>query len=194
MDWFGAVIDPANRADAGPAKSSADGLRVAAALGLEPLALEGGLFRRTYSSDTVTVIYYLVAGQDFSAMHRLRTADELFLFHAGAPLRMLLLGGLGGLSEDPSQGSDGLGAGGSHGSDGWGGRDLLLGPDPIAGQLPQVLVPGGVWQGASSTGGWSLVSTMVTPGFRWEDFELADRPTLISAFPHWSARVAALTR
>ena len=127
-----------------------EGLRIAARLGLEPLAAEGGLFRRTYRAGGITAIYYLVAGQDFSAMHRMRTSDELFLFHGGAPLRMLIL-------DTPA------------------GREELLGPDPMSGHCPQLLVPGGVWQGASSSGDWSLVSTVVVPGFEWSDFELGAR-------------------
>ncbi len=149
--------------------SSADGLRIAARLGLEPLDAEGGLFRRTYTAGGITAIYYLVAGEDFSAMHRMRTSDELFLFHAGAPLRMLIL-------DAPA------------------GREELVGPDPLSGHLPQLLVPGGVWQGASSSGGWSLVSTVVVPGFDWSDFELGDGAELAATFPNRAARISALTR
>jgi predicted cupin superfamily sugar epimerase len=149
--------------------SEPDPRRIAERLGLEPLAAEGGLFRRTYTAGGITAIYYLVVGQDFSAMHRMRTSDELFLFHAGAPLRMLIL--------DSAQG-----------------REEWLGPDPLAGHAPQLLVPGGVWQGASSTGSWSLVSTVVVPGFQWSDFELAARDQLTAAFPDRAERIAALTR
>ena len=155
--------------DGAVGQDSAVGLRIARALGLEPLDAEGGLFRRTYTSATLTAIYYLVAGQDFSAMHRMRTSDELFLFHAGAPLRMLIL-------------------------DSAAGREELLGPDPLAGHSPQLLVPGGVWQGASSAGGWSLVSTVVAPGFGWSYFELGDRAALATAHPARAARIAQLSR
>jgi predicted cupin superfamily sugar epimerase len=147
----------------------AHGLQIAAALGLEPLESEGGLFRRTYTSESVTAIYYLVAGQDFSAMHRMKTSDELFLFHAGSPLRMLIL--------DPLPG-----------------REELLGPDPLLGHHPQLLVAGGVWQGASSTGSWSLVSTVVAPGFQWSDFELGDRSELTADHPRWAERLDQLCR
>jgi predicted cupin superfamily sugar epimerase len=149
--------------------TNAEGLQIAARLGLKPLDSEGGLFRRTYSSAAVTAIYYLVAGRDFSAMHRMRTSDELFLFHAGSPLRMLIL-------DSPD------------------GREELVGPDPLAGHSPQLLVPGGIWQGASSTGGWSLVSTVVAPGFDWSDFELGDRAGLVAAHPNQAQRIVELTR
>lgn len=160
-------------ASGGPDGNAADdpavGLQVAAALGLEPLEAEGGLFRRTYDAGGVTAIHYLVAAPDFSALHRLRASDELFFFHAGAPLRMLLL-------------------------DDGGAREAVLGPDPLAGQQPQLLVPAGAWQGSSPAGGWSLVSTVVTPGFQWHDFELGDRPTLAARFPGSAGRITELTR
>jgi predicted cupin superfamily sugar epimerase len=149
--------------------NSDEGLRIAARLGLEPLPFEGGVFRRTYSSPGMTAIYFLVAGQDFSAIHRMRTSDELFLFHAGAPLRMLLLG----------SGQE---------------REETIGSDVQAGLVPQLLVPSGIWQGAASTGGWSLVSTVVVPGFDWDDFQLGDRADLTEAFPDWAQHIAALTR
>lgn len=148
---------------------------MAAALGLEPLPGEGGLFRRTYSSGPVTAIHYLVVAPDFSALHRLRS-DELYFFHAGAPLRMLILP-----SGEDSRAEPGA-------------REQLLGPDPLAGHQPQLLVPAGRWQGSSSTGGWSLVSTVVAPGFDWADFELGNRSALVALFPVWSASIAALTR
>jgi predicted cupin superfamily sugar epimerase len=154
----------------------ATGVRIAAALGLAPLDSEGGLFRRTYSSDGVTAILYLVARPDFSAMHRLRASDELYFFHAGAPLRLLVLAAAG-------EGGAGVQS-----------RDVLLGPDPLAGQHPQLSVPAGAWQGSSSTSGWSLVSTVVAPGFQWHDFELGDRRGLTDRFPDFTARIAELTR
>lgn len=153
----------------GPADDPAQGLRVAAALRLEPLEAEGGLFRRTYSSGVLTAIHYLLATPDFSALHRLVGSDELFFFHAGAPLRMLIL-------------------------DGARATEHLLGADPLTGQQPQLVVPAGAWQGASSTGGWSLVSTVVAPGFDWADFELGDRARLTAQFPAEAGRIAALTR
>ncbi len=122
----------------------ADGLRIAARLGLAPLDREGGRFRRTYTSGSVTAIYYCLVAPDFSAMHRMRTSDELFLFHAGAPLRMLTLDERAAADAGPGRSDDP-------------GREEVLGPDPLSGHAPQLLVPAGVWQGASSTvrGAWS---------------------------------------
>ena len=164
--------------------------RVAAALGLAPLDSEGGLFRRTYSSGGVTAIYFLVAAPDFSALHRLRTCDELYFFHAGAPLRLLTL------DDGRNRGNDGRDVGDDMADVGndVDGREAVLGPDPLAGQHPQLLVPAGAWQGSSSTGDWSLVSTVVAPGFRWQDFELGSREQLTADFPDHARRIAELTR
>ena len=59
---------------------------------------EGGYFRQTYRAELTidapgfagpraasTAIYFLLAGEDFSAFHRLRS-DEVWHFYAGAPL------------------------------------------------------------------------------------------------------------
>ncbi len=48
-----------------------------------------------------------------------------------------------------------------------------LGPDVLAGQHPQLVVPPGQWQTAASLGAWTLVGCTVAPGFRFEGFELA---------------------
>ena len=52
------------------------------ALDLEPLALEGGLFRRTFTGGGATAILFMLIGDDFSAMHRLH-GDEVYFHHSG---------------------------------------------------------------------------------------------------------------
>lgn len=153
-----------------PAPDSIEhGRALAATLGLEPLPLEGGLFRRTFSGDGATAILFMLVGNDFSALHRMRT-DEIYFHHAGAPLRMLLI--------DPK---------GAH-------REVTIGPDVTAGQQPQVAVPGDWWQGSSTDGPWTLVSTVVTPGFEWSDFTLAERDELTDLCPAAATRIRHLTR
>ena len=66
------------------------GEALAAALDLELLPLEGGLFRRTFTGGGATAILFMLIGDDFSAMHRL-TSDEIYFHHSGSPLRMLLI-------------------------------------------------------------------------------------------------------
>jgi hypothetical protein len=138
-------------------------------LGLEPLPDEGGLFRRTHLDAHSSAIYYLLLDPDFSALHALDT-PEVYHFYAGAPLRMLLL--------DP----DGTAT------------EPLLGPTPILGEQPQLVVPAGTWQGARSTGAWSLVGTTMAPPFDDSGFRLGERADLASRYPAWRDRIAELTR
>ena len=50
---------------------------------------------------------------------------------------------------------------------------LRLGPDVLGDEAVQAVVPAGCWQTARSVGDWTLVSCTVSPGFRFEGFELA---------------------
>jgi uncharacterized protein len=52
-------------------------------------------------------------------------------------------------------------------------REYRLGPDVLGDDSVQVVVPAGWWQAAQSIGDWTLVSCTVSPGFRFEGFELA---------------------
>lgn len=132
---------------------------VVATLGLERHP-EGGWFRRHFTHPEVdadgrersSAIHYLLEVGDRSHWHRI-DAVEVWHFHGGVPLRLSLS-------------ADGIGI-----------RTHLLGADVVAGQTPSVVVPAGVWQSAEPEGGdpgdWSLVGCTVTPGFRFEGFELA---------------------
>ena len=159
-----------------------------AALDLKPLPLEGGYYRETYRSRDLlpaaalpprygadkcagTAIYYLLTPDTFSALHRLPT-DEIFHFYAGDPVQMLLLHP-GGPAET-----------------------LLLGPNVLGGQRPQVIVPRGVWQGSSLAGGgaFALLGTTLAPGFDFADYEAADPVRLISEYPAFAELIRRLTR
>jgi predicted cupin superfamily sugar epimerase len=152
------------RSVGGPAEAE----RIAAALGLEPLPEEGGLYRQTYADGFSTAIYYLLAGDDFSALHRLAGA-EVYHWYAGSPLRLLLL--------EP----DGV-------------REPVLGPGIGHGEAPQLVVPGGVWQGSSPAGAWTLVGTTMAPPFRWDGFRLGSRAELTARYPQAAVRIRELTR
>ena len=158
----------------GPGDETAVGEELAAALDLGLLPLEGGLFRSTFIGGGASAILFMLIGDDFSAMHRLQS-DEIYFHHSGAPLRMLLI--------DP----DGVAV------------EVIIGPDALAGQHPQFHVPACWWQGSSTDGPWSLVSTMVTPAFDWQHFVLADREVLVELvsghrMPGIAERIAELTR
>jgi predicted cupin superfamily sugar epimerase len=152
-------------------------------LRLEPHPLEGGFFRETYRSTqgmrsasggeraAATAIYYLLTPGTFSSLHRL-PGDELFHFYLGDPVEMLQLW--------------------PHGSV----RHMLIGSDIAAGMQPQVIVPGGVWQGCRLREGGSLalMGTTMSPGFDPEDFEIGERSSLISAYPNARESILRLTR
>lgn len=135
--------------------------RLAAALGLQPHP-EGGLFRETWRAaaepgerPSGTAIHYLLRAGERSHWHRV-DADEIWLFHAGAPLVLGTAPSLGGPA-----------------------GEALLGGDVLHGEHPQVVVPAGTWQTARTIGAWTLVSCTVSPGFRFEGFELAPAGTEI---------------
>lgn len=157
-------------------------------LSLVPLPGEGGWYRETYRSrvripanglpaayagprDASTAIHYLLTSDTFSALHRLR-GDEIFHFYLGDPVEMLHLR------------PDGTGA------------TLTLGPRPHEGMHPQVVVPGGVWQGAriAPGGRYALLGCTVAPGFEFEDFELGNRDALLRQYPAYAERIRSLTR
>ena len=125
-----------------------------ALLGLQPHP-EGGWYGETWRAPSdagerpaSTGIYFLLKAGERSHWHRV-DADELWLFHAGDPLRL------------------------SISNDGERVDDLVLGRDLEGGQRPQAVVPAGRWQAAEPLGEWTLVSCVVAPGFRFEGFELA---------------------
>ena len=153
------------------------------ALDLKPLPLEGGYYRETYRSEDVvsssasggarsgaTAIYYLLTADTHSALHRL-PADEIFHFYAGGPVRMLQL------RPDGS------------------GELVLLGPDVLAGQRPQVVVSRGVWQGSFLAPGaeFALLGTTMAPGFEFSDYEAGDRAVLTAQYPEFAEIIGRLT-
>lgn len=157
---------------------------VVAWLGLKPLDQEGGFFRRTAeaglmvraaesptASRAYSVIYALFTPEAFSAMHVL-TTDEIWCWHAGDPLESLRLS------------PDGTGE--------W----VRLGMNLAMHERPQDVIPAGVWQGTRLVvgGRWSLVSCVMAPEFRWQDFSLADRDALVAQYPEFGASIRELTR
>lgn len=117
------------------------------------------MFRRKFRDENSSSIYYLLEQNSPSMLHRL-PGPEIFHFYAGAPARIHILG--------PEQGEA---------------RQPLLGIALDEGQRPQILVPGGTWQTAETTGDWSLVGTTMAPGFDWDRFELGKRENLERGWP-----------
>jgi uncharacterized protein len=117
-----------------------------------------------------TAIYYLLTPKTVSALHRL-PGDEVFHFYAGDPVRMLQLWPDGST------------------------RILTLGTDFAAGQVPQLVVPGGVWQGSVliDGGAWALLGATMAPGFDYADYTAGDRADLSRRYPAVREMIERLT-
>src|SRR5580704_4600274 len=157
-------------------------------LQLEPLAIEGGFFRETYRSrwnvsaeylpdgfngsrSIGTAIYYMITPETFSTLHRL-PGTEVFHFYLGDPAVMLQL-----LPDGSSQ-------------------KITLGTDLAAGQQPQVVVRGGIWQGCKLDPGgeYALLGTTMSPGFDYADYENGEYEQLIAQYPGAAADIRNYTR
>ena len=155
---------------------------IKALLRLEPHPVEGGWYRRTYTSSVSvallggvrpygTAIYYLLEEGTFSEMHVL-ASDEIFHFYLGDPVEMLQL----------------LPDGGS--------AIFTLGPDLAAGEHVQLVVPAGVWQGTRLLEGGkvALLGCTVTPGFDFADYRSGKYDELAANWPAEADRIRKLTR
>jgi uncharacterized protein len=155
-------------------------------LRLEPHP-EGGHYRQTYRARLIlphsalpgfsgdraasTTIYFLLADDQFSAFHRLRS-DEVWHFYAGSTLIVHVIEASGKYTE------------------------LLLGSDPTSGEDFQAVVPAGCWFGSSLRlpNTWALVGCTVAPGFDFADFEMARRAELTAQHPQHHNIIERLTR
>jgi uncharacterized protein len=148
---------------------------------------EGGWYRQTYHAPLLlpqaalpghvgdraasTAIYFLLAGDQFSALHRLRS-DEVWHFYAGSGLIVHVIEPDGAYSE------------------------ILLGSDANSDEQFQAVVPAGCWFGSSlrHPDTYALVGCTVAPGFDFADFEMAQRSDLTARYPQHRAIIERLTR
>jgi predicted cupin superfamily sugar epimerase len=134
-------------------ESAAD---IIARLGLTPHP-EGGHYRETFRDAHAdangrshsTAIYFLLARHERSHWHRI-DAVEVWHYYAGSALVLEI-------------------------ADSDGRRNIRLGADLAAGEVPQAVVPAQAWQAAESSGDWTLVGCTVAPGFDFATFELAPK-------------------
>ncbi len=116
---------------------------------------EGGWYRQTWLASgegrpAGSAIYYLLEAGQRSHWHWI-DSTEIWHFHAGAPLV---------LSTAPSDAGPV--------------KETILGPDIMAGQQAQLIVPEGHWQAARSSGDYTLVGCTVSPAFNFEGFHMAE--------------------
>lgn len=144
--------------------------------GFKPLPVEGTLFVETYRTrleavpgqamGTSMLGLYCDEPRSESRFHRL-TVDEVWHFHAGDPLRLVLL------------------------YPGGGSRDVVLGPDPLSGHEVQFVVPAGVWQAGHLVEGgrYALYGCTLSPGFVPGIFEPGLVEPLLRTHPDRSADI-----
>lgn len=108
---------------------------------------EGGFFTEIWKEkeNRASHIFYLLPPHEQAAWHRVES-DELWLFHEGGKLRILL----GGNGDTPAEE-----------------KETILDRDHL-----HCLIPGGTWQCAVVDEEGAMVSCVVSPGFRYDQWEL----------------------
>ena len=118
-----------------------------------------------------TAIYFLLTNDDFSSFHKLK-ADEIWHFYSGSPLILYEID-----------------------------NDSILHKSVLSSDMTEdttftKVVKAGNWLAAEVTqkDSYSLVGCTVSPGFEFDDFELAKREELISLHPQHRNIIEKLTR
>lgn len=152
-------------------------------LSLEP-HIEGGYFSRTYSSELKTstpsnpkprcllssIFYMLTDDSPIGYLHK-NKSDIIHYFHGGSPLSYLILDPDGNLDRQ------------------------VLGADLDKGQRLQLIVRGGCWKATELVSGeFGLISEAVSPGFDYEDMELAEQSRIKNQFPQCWEQIAKYVR
>jgi predicted cupin superfamily sugar epimerase len=149
---------------------------------------EGGYYKEIYRSSTViaqsalpanfsgdrvcsTSILFLLPGNTFSAFHRIKS-DEIWHFYGGDTLAIYVIH------------PDGTG------------EILKLGTHFDVGESVQQVVKAGAWFASCCTqaNGFSFVGCSVSPGFDFDDFEMANKNLLLKEFPAFQDWITQLCR
>lgn len=148
-------------------------------LGLK-LHPEGGFYAETYKSADYdecntksyasSLIYFLLENNQFSAFHKLKS-DEIWLYHAGCNVSIYIIDNKGKL------------------------RTKKLGSNPENNESLQVTVPANSWFAAelNNKRSYCIMSCMVSPGFIWSEFELANQHNLILKYPQYKELILNLS-
>lgn len=129
-----------------------------------PMRYNGG---RAYS----TSIYYLLESGDVSSLHRL-ASDEQWFHIDGSALTIHSITPDGTYTQH------------------------AIGKNLDNGESPYAVVRHGCWFGGTvdSLDSFTLVGCVVSPGFNFDDFELAKKDQLIRQFPRHKALIEQITR
>ncbi|MEP5569405.1 MAG: cupin domain-containing protein [Halioglobus sp.] len=142
---------------------------------------EGGYFKRSFQADhrekiatdngpryTLTSIYYLLTIESPVGHWHLNQSDIIHYYQLGGPIDYYIIQPDGTLST------------------------VTLGPDLAAGQQLQLTVRGGNWKASClTTGDYGLISEAVSPGFDYDDMNIAQSEKLIADFPQHRALIEA---
>ncbi len=149
-----------------------DKLQLISKLSLEP-HIEGGYFCRTYCSEIMadisgisnprplmsTIFYMLTDDSPIGYLHK-NKSDIVHYFQGGSPLSYLILYPNGQV------------------------ENKILGPEIDNDQQLQLIVKGGCWKASElKSGEFGLISEAVSPGFVYEDMELAKAHQIQQQFP-----------
>ncbi len=148
---------------------------------------EGGFYKEVYRSpeqikkeglperykedrSIFTTIYFLLKSNEVSKFHKLKS-DEVWYYHAGSAIKILLLDEKGNISEQK------------------------LGLNLIKGEVPQIFIPHQTYFAAKilENDSYSLVSCSVSPGFDFDDFDMPEQNELINQFPEHEEIIKKLT-
>lgn len=147
---------------------------------------EGGYYKETYRASesyeneslpsrykgrrsTGTSIYFLLPSNELSKFHKL-ASDEIWHFHLGGAAKIFIISPSGQLEVK------------------------TIGSDIAKGELLQVVILKDHWFGALVVRGeYILVGCTVSPGFEFEDFELATADPLKKICPEYSELIDRLT-
>lgn len=173
----GNLVEEGNTAAAGNGENGVQAVcsveTIIEKLELVPLAGEGGMYRYLYAGEKdaagreiYSSIYYLLTERSFSHMHRLKT-DEIYHYYMGDGLELLLLYPDGRAEKK------------------------VLGPRLTEGEVPQLRVPAGVWQGSVVAHGGTccLAGTTMAPAYVDDDYEHGDCEALCAEYPAASAAI-----
>lgn len=146
---------------------------------------EGGYYREVYRAaemfyidappkalkrNASTSIYFLLEGKQVSKFHKLKS-DEQWHFYDGSSVKIYVIDDKGKLSE------------------------FELGNKIDDGKLFQLVIKKNNWFAAEliNKRGYALIGCTVSPGFDFDDFELADKEKMIKKFPMHSGLISKLT-
>ena len=138
-----------------------------------PLRIPKKALPEAYEADRpyASALYFLVTPEAGIVLHRIRS-DQLYHHHVGDPLEVLMLF---------SEGAAAV---------------ATVGPDILAGQRPQLLIPGGTFHTSrlvAGDAGYSLLSSTEWPGVEPPDVEHGDVEALVAAYPGFRDQILAFS-